>query len=89
LLHTGNPPQGQRQTLLQDKGWKTIFQANGPKKQAVLAILILSNIDFQLKVIKKYREGYFIIIKNKIYLSWTYTQKMLQLLIWTHAPLYS
>jgi exonuclease III len=38
---------------LRVKGWKTIFQANGPKKQAGLAILILNKIDFQLKVIKK------------------------------------
>jgi exonuclease III len=41
---------------LRVKGWKTIFQANGMKKQAGVAILILNKIDFQPKVIKK-REG--------------------------------
>ena len=35
------------------KGWKTIFQANGSKKQAGVAILISNKIDFQPKVIKK------------------------------------
>jgi exonuclease III len=48
------------------KGWKTIFQANGMKKQAGVAILISNKIDFQLKVIKKDKEGHFILIKGKI-----------------------
>ena len=34
------------------KCWKTIFQANGLKKQAGVAILISNNIDFQPKIIK-------------------------------------
>jgi hypothetical protein len=38
---------------LRVKDWKTIFQANSPKKQAGGAILILNKIDFQPKVIKK------------------------------------
>jgi hypothetical protein len=59
LLLIGNPPQG--------KGWKTIFQVNVPKKQAVIAILISNKIDFQPKVIKKDKEGHFILIKGKIY----------------------
>jgi hypothetical protein len=29
------------------KGWKTIFQANGLKKQAGVAILISNKINFQ------------------------------------------
>ena len=49
------------------KGWKTIFQANGLKKQAGVAILISNKIDFQPKVIKKDKEGHFIFIKGKIY----------------------
>ena len=48
---------------LRVKGWKTIFQANGSKKQAGIAILILNKIDFQTKVIKKYKEGRFILVK--------------------------
>jgi hypothetical protein len=48
------------------KGWKTIFQANGLKKQAEVAILISNKIDFQPKVIQKDKEGHFILIKVKI-----------------------
>jgi hypothetical protein len=39
------------------KGWKTIFQANGLKEQAGVAILISNKINFQLKVIKKRQGG--------------------------------
>jgi exonuclease III len=49
------------------KGWKTIFQANGLKKQAGVAILISNKIDFQPKVVKKDKEGHFILIKDKIF----------------------
>jgi exonuclease III len=47
-------------------GWKTIFQANGLKKQAGVAILISNKINFQPKVIKKDKEGHFIFFKGKI-----------------------
>jgi exonuclease III len=49
------------------KGWKTISQANRPNKQVGVAILILNKINFQTKVIKKDKEGHFILIKGKIY----------------------
>jgi exonuclease III len=52
---------------LRVKGWKTIFQANDPKKQAAVAIVISNKIDFQLKAIKKDKERHFILIKGKIY----------------------
>jgi hypothetical protein len=42
-----------------------IFQANGPKKQAGLAILIANEIDFQPKVIKNDKEGHFIHVKGR------------------------
>ena len=50
---------------LRIKGWKNTFQANGPKKQAGIAILISNKIDFQPKLIKKGREKHFILIKRK------------------------
>jgi exonuclease III len=52
---------------LRMKGWKTVFQANCLKKQAGVAILILDKINFQPKVIKKDKEGHFILIKGKIF----------------------
>ena len=51
---------------LRKKGWKTIFQADGLKKQAGVAILTSNKINFQPKVIKKDKEGHFIHIKDKI-----------------------
>ena len=39
-----------------------IFQSNGPKKQAAVAILISNKIDFKLKVIKRHGEAYFTFI---------------------------
>jgi hypothetical protein len=44
-----------------------MFQANGPEKQAGVAILISNKINFQPKVIKKNKEGHFILVKGKIY----------------------
>jgi len=49
------------------KGWKTTFQLNGRKKQAGVAILISNKVNFQLKVIKKDKDGHFIFIKGKIH----------------------
>jgi hypothetical protein len=54
LLLTGNPPQGKRQILSQSERLERLLdQANVPKKQAGVAILISNKIDFQPKVIKK------------------------------------
>ena len=50
---------------LRIKGWKTIFQANGPKKQTGVAILISCKINFQPEVIKEGKEGHFILVKGK------------------------
>jgi exonuclease III len=52
---------------LRMKGWKIIFQAKSLRKQAGVAILISNKINFQPKVIKKDKEGHFIIIKGKIF----------------------
>jgi hypothetical protein len=44
---------------------ETIFLAYGPKKQAGVAILISNKMDFQPNVIKKDKEGHFILVKEK------------------------
>ena len=43
------------------------MQANGPKKQAVIAILISNKINFHPKPITEDMEGHFILFKRKIY----------------------
>jgi exonuclease III len=37
---------------LRVKGWKKIYQCNGPPKQAGVAILILDKVDFKFTLIK-------------------------------------
>jgi hypothetical protein len=45
--------------------WNTNFQANGPKKQAGIAIQIPNIIDPQQNIIKQDKEGHFIHVKEK------------------------
>jgi hypothetical protein len=49
------------------KGWKKIYQANGPPKQAGEAILISYKVDFKLTLIQQNKEGHSILIKGEIH----------------------
>jgi hypothetical protein len=44
-----------------------IYQANGPPKQAGVAIFVLDKMDFKLKLLKRDKEGHFILIKGAIH----------------------
>jgi exonuclease III len=48
------------------KGWKKIYQANGPPKQAEVTKLTSDKVDFKLALINRDKEGYPILIKGKI-----------------------
>jgi exonuclease III len=48
------------------KGWKKIYQANGPPQQAEVAILISDKVDFKPILIKRGKEGHSKLIKGKI-----------------------
>ena len=48
------------------KGWKKIFHANGDQKKAEVAILISNKIDFDIKAMKRDKEGHYIMIKGSI-----------------------
>ena len=63
LLFTRNTPQPQRQAPTQIK----VYQANGPKKQAGVAILISNKVDFKLKSFRRDGEGHFITITGTIH----------------------
>jgi exonuclease III len=49
---------------LRVKGWKKIYQDNGPWKQAGVAILISDKADFKPTLIKRDKEGHSILIKG-------------------------
>jgi hypothetical protein len=49
------------------KGWKKIYQANGPPKQSGVAILISEKVDFKLTFIKQDKEGHSILVKGEIH----------------------
>ena len=51
---------------LKVKGWKKIFHANGDQKEAGVAIRISDKIDFQIKAVKRDKEGHYIMIKGSI-----------------------
>jgi hypothetical protein len=64
---------------LRVKGWKKIYQANGPRKQAGVEILISDKVDFKLTLIKQDKEEHSILIKGEI------RQKKITIII-LHAP---
>ena len=48
------------------KGWKKIFHANGDQKKAGATILISDKIDFEIKAMKRDKEGHYIMNKGSI-----------------------
>jgi exonuclease III len=60
-----------RPTLLPETntvlGWKKIYQPNSLWKQAGIAILISDKTEFKLKLLKRNKEGHFILIKGAIH----------------------
>ena len=48
------------------KGWKNIFHANGDQKKSGVATLISDKIEFEIKAVKRDKEGHYIMIKGSI-----------------------
>jgi exonuclease III len=52
---------------LRVKGWKKIYQASGPPKQAGVAILFSDKVDLKPTLIKQDKEGHSILTKGEIH----------------------
>ena len=48
------------------KGLEKIFHANGDQKEEGVAIMISEKIDFEIKAMKRDKEGHYIMIKGSI-----------------------
>ena len=48
------------------KGWKNIFHENKDQEKARVAILTSENIDFEIKAMKRDKEGHYIMIKGSV-----------------------
>ena len=46
------------------KGWKNISHENKDQEKARVAILTSENIDFEIKAMKRDKEGHYIMIKG-------------------------
>ena len=51
---------------LKVKGWKKIFHANGDQKKAGVVILISDKTNFEIKAMKRDKEGPYIMMKGSI-----------------------
>ena len=66
MLTTRDPPLNRGHIQTESEGWKKIFHANGDLKKAGLAILISDKIEFEIKSVKRDKEGHYIMIKGSI-----------------------
>ena len=48
------------------RGWKKIFHENGDQKKIGIAIFISDKIEFEIKAMKREKEGHYIMIKESI-----------------------
>ena len=51
---------------LKVRGWEKIFHANGQDRKAGVVILISDKMNFKTKVIKKDKEGRYLMVKGSI-----------------------
>ena len=66
MLSKRDPPQTQGHKDWKSEGLEKIFHVNGDQKKAGVAILVSDKIDFEIKAVKRDKEGHCIMIKGSI-----------------------
>ena len=66
MVSTRDPPQNKEHIQTESEELKKIFHENGDQKKAGVAIFILDKIDFEIKAVKRDKEGHYIMIKRPI-----------------------